>query len=94
MRKLFITSALALTLAGATGTAFASSDEARIDAPRDQWLTKAQITEKFTSQGYKVRQVKVEKGRYEVYALDKDGKRIETYVHPVTGKILKRETDD
>jgi len=93
MRKLFIMSALTLTLASA-GTAFASSEEARINAPRDQWLSVAQITEKFTAQGYKVRQVKVEKGKYEVYAIGKDGKRMETYVHPVTGEILKGETDD
>ncbi len=93
MRKLFILSALTLTLASA-GAAFASSDEARTNAPRDQWMSVAQITEKFTSQGYKVRQVKVEKGKYEVYAIGKDGKRVETYVHPVTGEVLKGETDD
>lgn len=94
MRKLLIVPALALAMATAAGASFASSDTVRIDAPRDQWLTIAQVTEKFTSQGYDVRQVKVEKGRYEVYAIDMDGRRIETYVHPVTGEILKREMDD
>lgn len=94
MRKLLIVPALALAMATAAGASFAASDKARVDAPRDQWLTIAQVTEKFTSQGYDVRQVKVEKGRYEVYAIDMDGRRIETYVHPVTGEILKREMDD
>ena len=93
MRKLFTITALTLTLASA-GAAFASSDDARTNAPRDQWMSVAQITEKFTSQGYKVRQVKVEKGKYEIYAIDKDGKRVEAYVHPVTGDVLKQETDD
>ena len=90
MRKLFILSALTLTLASA-GAAFASSDEARTNAPRDQWMSVAQITEKFTSQGYKVRQVKVEKGKYEIYAIDKDGKRVEFHMDPVTAEIKTDE---
>ena len=62
MRKFLIAPALALTLATAAGAAFASNDDARVDAPRDQWQTTAQIAELFTTRGYDVRQVKVEKG--------------------------------
>jgi hypothetical protein len=94
MRKLLIVPALALAIAVAAGSAFATSDEARPAAPRDQWMSTAQITEKFTAQGYDVRKVKVEKGAYEVYAVGKDGKRLETYVDPVTGEPLKGEMDD
>ena len=94
MRKFLIAPALALTLATAAGAAFASNDDARVDAPRDQWQTTAKIAELFTTRGYDVRQVKVEKGGYEIYAIDKDGKRIEAHVHPVTGEILKQEVDD
>ena len=59
MRKFLIAPALALTLATAAGAAFASNDDARVDAPRDQWQTTAQIAELFTTRGYDVRQVKV-----------------------------------
>lgn len=94
MRKFLIVPALALTLATVAGPAFASQDDVRVDAPRDQWQSVAQISEGFAARGYDVRKVKVEKGAYEVYAIDKDGKRIEAHVHPVTGAILKQETDD
>jgi hypothetical protein len=95
MRKPLIVPALALAIAAATiGFAFASNDGARVDAPRDQWMTIAQITEKFTSQGYDVRKVKAGKHGYEIRATDKDGKRVETHVDPVTGAPLKGEMDD
>jgi hypothetical protein len=90
MRRSFIVPVLALALTGA-GSAFASDGEAHSTLPRSQWLTTAQITEKLAAQGYDVRKIKVEKGAYEVYAIDKDGRRVETYVDPVTGEPIRRE---
>jgi hypothetical protein len=92
MHKRLITTALLATLAASTGAAFASDDTPA--APRDQWMSVQQVTETFTKQGYDVRQVKVEDNGYEVYALDKDGKRFEADVDPVTGAVLKDEADD
>ena len=43
--------------------------------PKAQWQPKSVLESKLTADGYKVRQVKVEGGCYEVYATDKDGKR-------------------
>ncbi len=84
--------ALLAALAAYTGTAFASDDTPA--APRDQWMTVEQVKETFTKQGYDVRQVKVEDNGYEVYALDKDGKRFEADVDPVTGAVVKSEEGD
>jgi hypothetical protein len=82
-------------MAAPLGSAFASDDDDNdVAAPGSNWMTVAQITEKFTSQGYDVRQVKVEDGGYELYAIDKDGKRVEAYVDPVNGDLLKHESDD
>ena len=86
------TTLLAAALAGSTGFAFASSDAPV--PPKDQWMSVQQITETFTKQGYDVRQVKVEDNGYEVYALDKDGKRFEADVDPVTGAVVKSEEGD
>ncbi len=94
MKKFLIPAVLVAGLFGVAGSAFASEDEAKLNVPRDKWLTVTQITEKFTAQGYDVRQVKVEKGGYEVYAVAKDGKRLEVLVHPATGEILGDEAED
>jgi len=94
MKKFLIPAVLVAGLFGGAASAFASEDEAQLNVPRDKWLTVTQITEKFTAQGYDVRQVKVEKGAYEVYAVAKDGKRLEVLVHPATGEILGDEAEE
>lgn len=94
MKKFLIPVVLAAGLFGVAGSVFASEAETQLNVPRDKWLTVTQITEKFTSQGYDVRQVKVEKGAYEVYAVAKDGKRVEVLVHPATGEILGDEAEE
>ena len=76
------------------GSNLASAGATQLNVPRGKWLSVAQITEKFKAQGYDVRQVKVEKGAYEVYAVAKDGKRVEVMVHPATGKILGDEAGE
>ena len=92
MRKFLIVPLLSIAAASA-GAAFAD-EQFQIDAPRDQWLTIAQLTEKLTSEGYEVREVEMDDGVYEVEATTSDGRRIDAYVHPVTAEILKEEADD
>lgn len=92
MHKRLIAATLAAAIVATSGAAFASDDTPA--APRDQWMTVDQIKETFTQKGYQVRQVKVEDNGYEVYALDKDGKRFEADVDPVTGAVVKVEADD
>ncbi|WP_346898530.1 PepSY domain-containing protein [uncultured Roseibium sp.] len=94
MKKTLTALTLAAALSGFAGAALASEGHAKIDAPRDQWMSVDQITQKMTAEGYKVRRVKVEDGAYEVYALDANGKRVEAIVHPVTGQILGNDQDD
>jgi hypothetical protein len=96
MRKFLLVPALTLVMAASLGSAFASDDDDdnNVSAPGSNWMTVAQITEKFTSEGYNVRQVKIEDSGYELYAIDKDGKRVEAYVDPVSGAVLKHESDD
>jgi hypothetical protein len=96
MRKFLLVPALTLIMAASLGSAFASDDDDdnNVSAPGSNWMTVAQITEKFTSEGYDVRRVKIEDSGYELYAIDKDGKRVEAYVDPVSGAVLKHESDD
>lgn len=95
MNKLLIASALAALTLG-TGLAIASDDDRAkrlgVEVPRAEWLSVAQITEKLAAQGYEVRKIEAEDGVYEVKAMDKNGARLEAYVHPATGEILRQES--
>lgn len=45
-------------------------------APKSQFKSKATLQAQLTGEGLTVRQIKVEKGCYEVYAVDKSGKKV------------------
>ncbi|MDR3517878.1 MAG: PepSY domain-containing protein [Azospirillaceae bacterium] len=64
------------------------------NAPRAQWLSTDAIKAKGIALGYDVRRVKVEKGCYELYAIDKAGARVELVLNPVTGAVAGTEGED
>ena len=72
MKPLF--AAIAITL-GLTGGMALAADEAMLTDAR-----KAEITALLVDQGYEVRSIQIEDGRYEVYAV-KDGKTFELYLN-------------
>jgi len=82
MKKLIIIATSVLALGAAT-PAMAE----RLNVPKDQWLTAAQITEKLTAAGYAVREIEVDDGAYEV-EMTKNGVKHDVHVHPATGEIL------
>ena len=45
-------------------------------APTAQWQTKESLQTKLEAEGLKVKRIKTEKGCYEVYAIDKAGKKV------------------
>lgn len=94
MPRFLIAPALALAALAAAGGALAQGRSPRVDVLRERWMSVAQIAEHFAAQGYDVYSVETEKGRYEIEAVDKNGQRLETAAHPVTGEILKQERDD
>jgi hypothetical protein len=66
-------SALTILAIAATGPAFAEGQ--CTNAPKAKWQPKSVLESQLQADGFKVRQIKVEGGCYEVYALDKAGKR-------------------
>lgn len=92
MRKLITLAVFALTLAA--GYSVASSDGMGAGAPRDEWLPMDQVAGQLRADGYDLREIEIDDGRYEVDAVDAEGRRVELYVDPVSGKILKVERDD
>ena len=69
--------------AGATGLATCDSGSP------DKWQSKEKLTEILKAKGWEVRNVKVDGGCYEVYALDDRKERVEAYFHPVTLERVK-----
>lgn len=67
-----------VTLAGATGLATCDSGSP------DTWQPKEKLTAMLKEKGWEIRNVKVDGGCYEVYAIDEKKARVEAYFHPVT----------
>jgi hypothetical protein len=78
------------------GTTMASAEDQHScgNAAESQWISKDAIKAKFAADGTAVRQVKVEGGCYEVYAVKKDGTKVEQVVNPVTGEVVSREGEE
>ena len=89
MRKSLLPTVLGLSmLAAAPALALDDWIEGkRLNVPRDQWLPPTEIVEKLTAQGYKVHEIEVDDGAYEV-EMSKGGTKKEVYVHPATSDIL------
>ena len=54
----------------------------------ENWLSEAQLAEKISAEGWTVNRMKQDGGCWEVYGNMPDGKRVEAYFHPETGKVL------
>ena len=65
-------------VAGATGLATCDSGSP------DTWQSQEKLTAMLKEKGWDVRNIKVDGGCYEVYALDEKQERVEAYFHPVT----------
>lgn len=71
--------------------AFAESEEGCTKAPREQWLSDAQIKSKLAERGYTITQVEADDGCLEAKGTDKDGRKVELNVDPVTANVVKSE---
>ena len=58
--------------------------------PKTSWISESDMKRRIQDLGYKFRIFKVTDGNcYEIYGKDSNGKRMEVYFHPVTGKVVK-----
>ncbi len=70
MKLFFALTALSVVVAGP-----ALAEGKCSSAPKSKWQPRSTLESQLQTDGYKVRQIKIEGGCYEVYATDKDGKR-------------------
>lgn len=60
------------------------------NVPQDKWMKEADFKKGLETQGYQIKTFKVSKGKcYEIYGLDKAGKKVEIYFDPATGAVLE-----
>jgi len=57
-------------------------------APEKDWMAPEKLHEMLKQQGYEVRKIKREGSCLEAYAI-KDGKRVELYMDPTNGKVVR-----
>lgn len=53
------------------------------------WMSQEDLTTMYVEQGYEVKNIKIDKGCYEIYGINDKGERVEIYVDPVTGEPVK-----
>jgi hypothetical protein len=82
------TAILVFALIGSATAAQATGIYTCETVAQDKWLTKAELTEKLTVQGWKVNRMKPDGGCWEVYGTTPEGLRVEGYFHPATGQKL------
>jgi hypothetical protein len=92
MRKFLLASTMVVVLAGGTGIAMADSSPDKLAAAGS--LSLAQVTSKLQSQGYTIRKIKFDDGRYKVKATDASGHKEKLYVSPATGDVVSKGDDD
>jgi hypothetical protein len=66
------------TAASADGMATCES------GPSSGWQSQVTLEKQLVAAGWKVRNIKIDGGCYEVYAINEKGERVEAYFHPVT----------
>lgn len=77
----------------ASSAAFATIECTTAD--KSTWQDQEKFQAQLKEQGYRINKFKVTKGNcYEIYGFDKDGRKVEIYHDPVTGKAVKSEIHD
>lgn len=96
MRTLLISSLIAS--AAFAAPALAASDDTITgslkscgNASMTEWKSETDIRQAAEGLGYQVRKVKVEDGCYEVYAIKADGSRVEAFLNPVSGELVREK---
>jgi hypothetical protein len=91
MRKLAIAAA-ALVSVGALGAATVvqagSLGRPCTSAPESQWLSLDALRARAEAEGYRVEKAKIKAACGEIYALDRDGARVELFLDPTSGRIV------
>lgn len=59
------------------------------EVPEAEWQPIEELQARLEEQGWTIRNMKVDDGCYEAYALDENGGRVEAYFNPKTFELIK-----
>jgi len=92
MKSTVVSAALATAFATslAAGSALASD---KCSVPQAEWQPQEALQQKLEGDGWKIKKIKVDDGCYEVYATDKEGKRMEVYFDPKSFAVVKSDSE-
>jgi hypothetical protein len=95
-RTILFTAALATVTGIFAFGAQASDDDRKFGnmPPRAEWMSVSELAQRLEGKGYRIHEIEVEHGVYDVEMFDANGMRVEAYLHPVTGEPLSRGSYD
>jgi hypothetical protein len=79
-----------ITVIALTGLA-AQARKSCTNLPKDKWMKEDDFKKKVEGLGYKINTFKQPGSCYEIYGVNKDGKKVEIYFNPVDASIVKEE---
>jgi len=86
LMKIFATAFLALVTAS---TVLAGP---ACNVSKEKWMKETDFRQLMEKQGYQIKTFKVSSGQcYEIYGLDKDGRKVEIYFDPATAAVVDRK---
>lgn len=71
--------------------AMASADCAAY--PKEEWASEDTLKQALKDEGYKIKKFKIDGNCYEMYGLNKEGKKVEIYFDMKTFAIVKAEVE-
>ncbi len=95
MRKMTVAAlAIAVPFTFGLPMAIASDDVRCSSASKSEWRSIDEVRAAAQALGYRdVRKIKADDGCYEAYAFDKNNRRVEIYMDPVTLKVVRVEPE-
>lgn len=76
-------------LAGGVASAQTAGTGDPRNAPRAGWMSMSEIAAKVEAQGYRVLEIEIDDGAYEIKAVDARGSRAEADLDPSTGEPIR-----
>lgn len=72
-----------------SGVAFAKKN--CTNEPKEKWMSESDFKKKVEDEGYKINKFKQPGTCYEIYGVNKEGKKVEIYFNPVDGTPVKKK---